>query len=61
MGGATWLNIEGICRVLAMSFICWVYSSDPMGVFLWCTHSIWMVQLFVIGSICNYGGIVGSS
>ena len=26
VGGAPWLNIAGICKVLAMSFICWVYS-----------------------------------
>ena len=38
--GAAWLNIVEICKVLAMMFICWVCSSDPMGVFLWCMHSI---------------------
>jgi len=40
VGGAAWLNIARIFRVLAMAFICWVYSSNPMDVFLWCMHSI---------------------
>jgi hypothetical protein len=31
--GAAWVNIAGIYKVLAMVFICWVYSSNPMGVF----------------------------
>ena len=61
VGGAAWLNIAGICRVLAMLFIYWVYSFDPMGAFLWCTHSIWMAQLFVLGLVRSSGGIVGSS
>ena len=54
VGGVAWLNITGICKVLAMSFVCKVYSYDPMGVFLWCTHSIWMVQLYALGSIYNF-------
>ena len=31
-----------------------------MRVFLWCTRSIWMAQLYVLGSLRNSGGIVGS-
>jgi len=58
MGGATWLNVAGICRVLAMSLISWVYSSHPMGMFLCCTYSIWMARLYVLGSIPNYGGFL---
>ena len=61
VGGAAWLNIAVICRVLAMSFICWVYSSNPMGIFLWCTHSIWITWLSILGSIRSSSGIVGSS
>ena len=34
LSGAIWLNILGICSVLAISFICWVYVSIPMGIFL---------------------------
>jgi hypothetical protein len=51
VGGAAWLNIVGICKVLAMSFICWIYSFDPMGVFSWCTHSIWMTRQPVLDLI----------
>ena len=61
VGGATWLNSVGICRVLAMSIIFWVYSCDLMCLFLLCTHSIWMAWFFVLGSIRKYGVIVGSS
>ena len=61
VGGAIWLNISGICRVLAIFFICWVYVSDPMGVFLWCMHSICIARFSVLGSIRSSGGIVGSS
>ena len=35
VGGAACVNIMGICRVLAMLFICCVCSYDPMSVFLW--------------------------
>ena len=61
VGGAAWWNIVGICKMLAMSFICWACSFKPMGVFLWCMHSIWMTQLYVLDSICSSGGIVDSS
>ena len=44
-----------------MTSIWWVYSFDPMGVILWCMHNIRMAQLSILGSIRNYGGIVGSS
>lgn len=40
--GAAWLNIMEICKVWMKTFNCWVCSSDPMGVFFWCMHSIWM-------------------
>ena len=30
VGGAAWVNIARIFRVLAMAFICWVYFSNPM-------------------------------
>ena len=33
----------------------------PYQVVLWCMHSTWMSRLFIRGSICNSGGIVGSS
>ena len=59
--GAAWLRFVRICKVLTMMFIWWVCSSDPMGVVLWCMHSIWMAWLFTLGSIFNYGRIVGSS
>ena len=34
---------------------------DPMGVVLWCIHSIRMSRLSIRGSIRSSGGIVGSS
>ena len=33
VGGAAWLNIAENCKVLAMVFICWIQSSDSMGMF----------------------------
>ena len=60
-GGVAWWNIVEIYKVLAILFICWVCFFDPIGVFLWCMHSIWIAQLSILGSIHNYGGIVGSS
>ena len=54
------MNVVRICKVLAISFICWVYFSDPMGLFLWCTYSIWMTRLYVLGSIRTSGRIEGS-
>ena len=56
-----WVNIAEIYKVLAAALIRWVYSSNPMVVFSWCMHSIWMAHLFVVGSIHNSSGIVGSS
>lgn len=38
VGGAIWLDIVEICKLLAMSFICWACLSNPMGVSLWCMH-----------------------
>ena len=38
VGGVILVNIAGICRILAMTSIWWVYSLDPMGVVLWCMH-----------------------
>ena len=42
VGGAVWMNIAVICRVLAMRSIHRLYSHDPMDVVLWCMHRIWM-------------------
>ena len=39
-GGAIWVNIAGICRVLAILYICWGHLFDPMGVPLWCMHTM---------------------
>ena len=47
--------------MLAITSIWWVYSLDPMGVILWCMHNVRMARFFILGLICNYGGIVGSS
>jgi hypothetical protein len=60
VGGVILVNIAGICRMLAMTSIWWVYPLDPTGVVLWCMHYMWMERLFVLGSVRNYGGIVGS-
>ena len=61
VSGVILVNIAGICRMLVMTFSWWVYSVDPMDVILWCMHNIWIAWLYVLGSIRNYGGIVGSS
>ena len=45
--------------MLAMAHIYWVYFFGLMDVFLLCIHSIWMVWLFVLGSIHNSGGFIG--
>ena len=60
MGGAILETIAGISRMFLVTSIWWVYSLDPMGVVLWCMHSIGIERLFVLGSILNSGGIVGS-
>ena len=61
VGGAGWANIVGICRVLAILYIHWVYSFDPVGMPLWCMHRVCMARFSILGSICNSDGIVGSS
>ena len=61
VGGAGWANIVGICRVLALLYICWVHSFDPVGVSLWCMHRVCIARFSILGSIGNSGGIVGSS
>ena len=58
VGGAVWVNIVGICKVSAIASICWVYSLDPMDIVLWCMHNIWMAWCSILGSICNYDGII---
>ena len=35
VGDTTCVNITGICRVIAMLFICCVCLSDPISIFLW--------------------------
>ena len=59
--GASWVNIACICRVLAILYICWVIAFEPMGVSLWCMHRVCMAQLSILGSICIFDGIVGST
>ena len=44
VGGAAWVNIVEIWKVLAMALRCWVYYYDLMDMFLQCMHSIWMAQ-----------------
>jgi hypothetical protein len=34
VSGAIWLNISGICSVLVISFICWLYVFVPMHIIL---------------------------
>ena len=46
VGGVICANIAGLCRVLAMTFICCVCLWGPIFVFLWCIQSIWMVWFF---------------
>ena len=59
VGGACWVNIADICRVLAILYICWVYPSD-LGACL-CGGRLECRMAFYLGSICRSGGIVGSS
>ena len=40
VGGVILVNIVGICRMLAMTSIWWIYSLDPMSVILWCMQNI---------------------
>ena len=40
VGGATYVYIVEICRVLAMAFICSVNLLAPVGVFWWFMQSI---------------------
>ena len=47
--------------MLAILYICWVYSFDPVGVPLCCTHRMCMARFSIIGSIRSSDGIVGSS
>lgn len=54
------MKIAGICNMLATMLICCVCALDPMGVFWWCMHRMWMARSFVLGSILSYGGMVGS-
>lgn len=61
VGGVGWVNIADICRVLAILCICWIYSSDPVGVPLWWTHKVCTSWLSILGSSCISGGFIGSS
>ena len=61
LGGVNLMNTMGICKMSAIMSIWWIYSLDPMDVELWCMHNIQISQLFVIGLICDFGGIVGLS
>lgn len=61
VGGAVVLNIVGICKDLPIMFMQYAYHVGPKDVVLWCIHNILMLQLFVRGAICRYGGIMGSS
>ena len=46
--------------VLAIVYIYWLYPPALVGVSLWWTHRVYMVQLSALGSMCSFGGIVGS-
>ena len=59
--GAVVLNIVGICKDLPIMFMRHAYHVGPRDVILWCIHNILMSRLYVRGSICSSGGIVGSS
>ena len=61
VGGATYVYIVEICRVLAMAFICSVNLLAPVGVFWWFMQSIWMAQLSNLGSNLNSCEIRGST
>ena len=60
VGGAISVNIQ---RYLESSgngvHLLYVFSS-PNGCTLWCLLRIWMAQLFVLGLILSYVGIIGS-
>ena len=60
VGGMVVLNIVGIHRVLPMMSMRRAYPLGPKGEVLWCMHSTRMSRLFIRGSICSFGGIVGS-
>ena len=60
VGGTIVLNMLGIWSVVPMMFICRAYYLG-LGAVLWCMHNTWMSGLSIMGSIRNYGGIVGSS
>jgi hypothetical protein len=55
------LNIVGISKVLQMVSMRHAYPLGPKGEVLWCMHNTRTSRLSIRGSICNYGGIVGSS
>ena len=51
------MNIAEMCRVLAMTLICCIWSLGPMEEFLWCMQCMWMALHFVQGSILSFGRI----